>query len=525
LIRKNEADKCPFGLSIPKACQEVGIAIDGMVPVDRKFLPEGLKEKDGKYIREGNLKIYERHKNGGRCPYAKEIMVDEKVVNCNFDDTAEGMPDIKWFKGSTDAFKYWQGNVWGDYFTPLGRGWSGADYYVPGTSPMGYLSLNAKENIKNTKQNEGGIDMNKKAQFNESNLVIVEEEPTGAQVTVMDPPGEGDVGVATFEVSEEEAIPQENPETVVVEEDAQYGPKEMVFNHEEELAAAEEDLKRRQDEKAEDVKWDGNLKTFMDYMRDALQNEVPTWVRDIMTEGDIGGYDLRQRKRLLSAAKDWWDERAKEMQKAMKQYNNKRRDRRENILGEADVEQIASWQEIAEKTLNVFDRLLHPEQYEGGKKKAADEGKLEKTAIAEIEKEEEKISKAIQEAEDLSLTDIVAFDEKRKTAKAYALHLRKKFAEIDRERRKAKREALVKEAYTPDITVVPDKFLWDLTRDLINHVVANNGNIEETFEVASREFNLDKREAYQIRNLLKDAGYPVRWSSRLFCRLPENYQA
>lgn len=85
-IRKDNSDGCPFGLSIPQACQEVGTAINDMEP--RK--PE-IKH---------NRRVYEKYKTGHQCPFAAQILEGQEAVNCTFGTDIQGQAVPKIFRGS-----------------------------------------------------------------------------------------------------------------------------------------------------------------------------------------------------------------------------------------------------------------------------------------------------------------------------------------------------------------------------------------------------------------------------------------
>lgn len=68
---------------------------------------------------------------------------------------------------------------------------------------------------------------------------------------------------------------------------------------------------------------------------------------------------------------------------------------------------------------------------------------------------------------------------------------------------------LKKEATTPQLVIVPDKFIHDLTRDLINGKVSSGKELSAMFDHVVKRFSLDKREQYMLVNNLRDAGYPL----------------
>lgn len=85
-IRKDNSDGCPFGLSIPQACQEVGTAINDMEP----------RKPEVKH----NRRIYEKYKTGHQCPFATQVLEGQEAVNCTFGTDIQGQAVPKIFRGS-----------------------------------------------------------------------------------------------------------------------------------------------------------------------------------------------------------------------------------------------------------------------------------------------------------------------------------------------------------------------------------------------------------------------------------------
>lgn len=86
----------------------------------------------------------------------------------------------------------------------------------------------------------------------------------------------------------------------------------------------------------------------------------------------------------------------------------------------------------------------------------------------------------------------------------------------------SKAAPLIKTATTPAMTVVPNKFIHDLSRDIVNAKVSSGRNIEETFDGVVKKFALDDREQYMLIKNMGDMGYPIHRSPLLDFG-PENY--
>jgi len=86
-IRKdNTSDKCPFGLNIPQACQDVGTAVTDMEP-------RGPEMKH-------NKRVYEKYKTGSQCPFAAQVLSDQEAVNCTFGTEIGAREVPKLYRGS-----------------------------------------------------------------------------------------------------------------------------------------------------------------------------------------------------------------------------------------------------------------------------------------------------------------------------------------------------------------------------------------------------------------------------------------
>lgn len=107
-IRQNDGDRCPFGLPIPQACENVGPAIERMAP-----------ENDSEKIGKANRIVYVYHKTCEKCPYADKILKKFGKVDCDFGDTGEGEKSVP-LAGSPVYPNTFGSGIQGLYGYPLG---------------------------------------------------------------------------------------------------------------------------------------------------------------------------------------------------------------------------------------------------------------------------------------------------------------------------------------------------------------------------------------------------------------------
>lgn len=105
VIRSNRSRACPFGLTIPEACQSVGQAIRQMTPLEMVEEPSETQES--------NQDILLWSATGERCPFAKDILVNHGAVQCEFDlDNQDHLP-----VGSNYYHKHFSDTSWEGTFT------------------------------------------------------------------------------------------------------------------------------------------------------------------------------------------------------------------------------------------------------------------------------------------------------------------------------------------------------------------------------------------------------------------------
>lgn len=98
LLRKDNLSleqRCPFGLSIPEGCQSAGAAIFDMEPREAEF--------------KQNKRIFEKFKEGEKCPYAAQIMQKQGAVNCTFGTEVELREVPRLYRGSPIYPKLFEG--------------------------------------------------------------------------------------------------------------------------------------------------------------------------------------------------------------------------------------------------------------------------------------------------------------------------------------------------------------------------------------------------------------------------------
>jgi 8-oxo-dGTP pyrophosphatase MutT (NUDIX family) len=146
VIRKEDADPCPFGLSIPFGCKHAGDIINNMAPLT--MAGEGAAPEDREKIAKANKKLYtwrimESAEKPQPCRYASSIMEGQEAVQCNYTDTAPGVGPAP-FLGSPFYSRVMSGvGLDGLYSVPLGYY---ADYNISRNLYYGIYSIQANAN-------------------------------------------------------------------------------------------------------------------------------------------------------------------------------------------------------------------------------------------------------------------------------------------------------------------------------------------------------------------------------------------
>lgn len=145
IVRKNDADQCPFGLSIPFGCKHAGGVIDNMAPTS--VLGEDASEEDKAKIARANkrlmtLRLTQTAEKPCKCKYASNTIDGKDAVICNYEDTAPGVPPAP-ILGSPFYSRVMSGiGLDGLYTYPIGYY---ADYNVSRNLFYGIYSIQASK--------------------------------------------------------------------------------------------------------------------------------------------------------------------------------------------------------------------------------------------------------------------------------------------------------------------------------------------------------------------------------------------
>jgi len=96
VIRDNNAEKCPFGLTIPFACKNVGDLVKNMAPID--YLEPDSDEADKNIISKANSRLMtwsliSDPNKAKPCFYAGKLFPFKDKVECNWGDSAPGQSE------------------------------------------------------------------------------------------------------------------------------------------------------------------------------------------------------------------------------------------------------------------------------------------------------------------------------------------------------------------------------------------------------------------------------------------------
>jgi hypothetical protein len=132
-IRKNEENKCPFGLPIPFACKNAGDHVKGKeASEDEK---EMLSAANTKLLAWNLLRSSDKPSH---CKYVGHILEHENAVECNHDDTAPGQGPAQPLMPAPYYSKMFNGIITGLTTYPAGYM---SDYSVSRNMYFGTYSL------------------------------------------------------------------------------------------------------------------------------------------------------------------------------------------------------------------------------------------------------------------------------------------------------------------------------------------------------------------------------------------------
>jgi len=143
VIRNDESEPCPFGLSIPSACKIAGDTVDKMT--DLNSLDDDM-EPHRESILKANNSVLKWNSNGKNCKYADKLFPNSPTVECNFGDTAPTQKQEGTLLGSPFYSQHFAGiGLDGLYSYPLGFY---ADYNISRNTYYGIYSLQGSEENK-----------------------------------------------------------------------------------------------------------------------------------------------------------------------------------------------------------------------------------------------------------------------------------------------------------------------------------------------------------------------------------------
>jgi len=158
VVRKDDADPCPFGLSIPFGCKHAGDIIDKLAPL-KVVGEDGTSEDRGRVIK-ANKKLFTwRLMNSAekpvQCKYASNVVKEKDAVVCNYEDAAPGIGPTP-FLGSPFYSRVMSGIALdGLYSYPIGYY---ADYNISRNLFYGNMSLQGSANPELKKLSKNNID-------------------------------------------------------------------------------------------------------------------------------------------------------------------------------------------------------------------------------------------------------------------------------------------------------------------------------------------------------------------------------
>lgn len=92
-IRKNDENRCPFGLPIPFGCEHAGNFVEKMAPFE--VMGKDVTEEEKQALSAANTKLLAWNllyttEIPTRCKYAAKVLEEHNAVECNQNDTAPG---------------------------------------------------------------------------------------------------------------------------------------------------------------------------------------------------------------------------------------------------------------------------------------------------------------------------------------------------------------------------------------------------------------------------------------------------
>lgn len=152
VIRSNEDQPCPFGLSVPFACRNAGKLVTKMAPM--ALLGDEATDQEKNALIRANRILFITESDGCRCAYAGKIFKDKNSVECNQDSNAPGISPEKGLTPSPFYSKVYDNIAYdGLYSYPMG--WYG-DNNISRNLYYGIYSLQGSENKKEIEKTAQG---------------------------------------------------------------------------------------------------------------------------------------------------------------------------------------------------------------------------------------------------------------------------------------------------------------------------------------------------------------------------------
>jgi len=119
VIRSNESEPCPFGLTVPEACNSAGNVVRRMAPL--AILGKDATEEELTEVAMANNHLFLWKNPCKRCRYAGKLFEGRDVVECNWDTNVSGTEEKGSLLGSPYYYRHFSGiGIDGLYSFPLG---------------------------------------------------------------------------------------------------------------------------------------------------------------------------------------------------------------------------------------------------------------------------------------------------------------------------------------------------------------------------------------------------------------------
>jgi hypothetical protein len=144
-IRKDDQEKCPFGLTIPFGCENAGKYIDNMAPLSISEDKDEQELIESQNVRFLAISLSKDDDIPQRCPYAAKILETYNAVECNYEDSAPGEGTTAAPMSSPYYNRVFTGSPLGILTYPTGEG---AGYGPSMNAYYGIYSLQGSDKAK-----------------------------------------------------------------------------------------------------------------------------------------------------------------------------------------------------------------------------------------------------------------------------------------------------------------------------------------------------------------------------------------